>query len=158
VITDYDSISLFKGSRADIKKHMSEKQVEHVAMVTGRISSIETNLRQTQSSIQEHQETAENRANNYREELASLRDDVATLRAAVDRSPNRSHEVEESARPLPAGEPQGAGKPDVDEAKDVKEHLQRLEDQVKQLLVRERQALGRGQVGEPRISKFDLIA
>jgi chromosome segregation ATPase len=136
---------------------MSEKHVEHMAMVTGRISSIETNLRQTQSSIQEHQETAENRANNYREELASLRDDVATLRAAVDRSPNRSHEVEESARPLPAGEPQGAGKPD-DEMKDIKEHLQRLEDQVKQLLVRERQALGRGQVGEPRISKFDLIA
>ena len=137
---------------------MAEKQVEHVAMVTDRMSSNETNLRQTQNSIQEHQVAVDNQTKNYREELASLRDDLATLRAAVDRQPNRSHEVEESARPLPAGEPQGAGKPDADEIKDLKTRLERLEDQVKQLLVRERQALGRGQVGEPRISKFDLIA
>ena len=137
---------------------MSEKQVEHMAMVTDRMSSIETNLRQTQNSIQQHEVAVDNQTKNYREELASLRDDLATLRAAVDRQPNRSHEVEESARPLPAGEPQGAGKPDADEMKDLKTRLERLEDQVKQLLVSERQALGRGQVREPRISKFALIA
>ncbi|CAB3985561.1 TNF receptor-associated factor 3-like [Paramuricea clavata] len=137
----------FQGSRADIKKHMAEKQVEHAAMVTDRMSSMETNLGQIQNSIQHHQEAVDNETKNYSEELASLRDDVATLRAVVDRSQNRSHEVEESARPLPAGEPQGAGKPDADEMKDVKTRLQRLEDQVKQILVRERQALGRGQIG-----------
>ena len=106
-----------KGSRADIKKHMSEKHTEHIAMVTDRVSSVETKLGQFQRSIQEHQVAVENRANNYHDELASLRDDFATLRAAVDRALNRSHEV-----------PQGTGKPDADQIKDLKMRLERVRD------------------------------
>ena len=142
---------MFKGSRADLRKHMLEKQVEHTTMMKDKILSVETNVQRIQNTtttVQQRQEALDNQANNYREELASFRDDLATLRAAVDRHQNRSHEIEESARPLPAGEPQGAEKPESssDEMKEIKARLARVEEQVKQMLVRERQALGRGQV------------
>ena len=139
---------MLKGSRAGLKKHLSEKQVEHTRMLTDKISVMETNVAQintTTTTIQQRQEALNNQSMNYRDELASLRDNLATLSATVERIKDKPpHEIQESARALPPKEQQGAERPD--EITEIKTRLTALEEQMKQLQLRERTALGRGQV------------
>lgn len=123
-------------------------------MLTDKISNIETNMAQintTTTAVQERQEALNNQSTNYREELASLRDNLATLRASVERIKDRpAHEIQESARPVSPREQKGAERPD--EIEEIKKRLSTLEDQLKQLQLRDRAALGRGQV---RVSTTD---
>ena len=143
----------FQGSRADLKKHILEKPVEHTTMMTDRISSMETNVQRIDDAtktIEQRQQALDNQVNNYREELTTFRDDLAALRVAVDQRQNATHEIEERAQP--GREPQGAEAPrlrsNADGIQDLKTRLERLEDQLKQIQLRERQALGRGQTGD----------
>ena len=142
---------LLKGSRAQLKKHILDEQVEHTTMMTDRISSMETNVQRIDNAtktIEERQQALDNQANNYREELTTFRDDLAALRVAVDQKQDATREIEESAQR--GREPQGAEAPalrlNADEIQNIKTRLDRLEDQMKQIQLRERQALGRGQV------------
>jgi DNA repair exonuclease SbcCD ATPase subunit len=114
-------------------------------MMTDRISSVETNVQRIENATTTMKEALDNQGNNYREELTTFRDDLAALRVAVDNLQNTPHEIEEGAR---AREPQGAEAPAArpDENQDLKTRLERLEDQMKQIQLRERQALSRGQV------------
>lgn len=118
-------------------------------MLTDKISVMETDVAQintTTTAIQQRQEALDNQSINYREELASLRDNLATLRATVERIKDKPHEIQESAQALPPKEKQGAERPD--EITEIKTRLTTLEEQVKQLQLRERTALGRGQVSQ----------
>ena len=149
-ISEMTLLNLFlfiQGSRANLKKHLSEKHVEHTLMITDKIASVETDIQEIQNAtatIQHKQETLANQTNDHREEIARVRDEVATLRGAVDRQAERSREVEESARAMPVREPQGAERPDevkeqdnnAEEIKDIKNRLVKLEDQVKQIQLR----------------------
>ena len=116
-------------------------------MVTDKIASVETNIQETQNTtaaIQHKQKTLANQANDHREEIGRLRDEVATLRGAIDRQAERSREIEESARAVPAREPQGAERPDevteqdnnAGEINELKNRLDKLEDLVKQIQLR----------------------
>ena len=129
-----------------MKKHLSEKHYEHTLMVTDKIA-LETSIQEIQNNtatIQNKQETLANQVNDHREEIARLRDEIATLRGAVDRRAERSREIEESARAMPAREPQGAERPDevkeqgnnAKEINELKNRLDKLEDLVKQIQLR----------------------
>ena len=118
-------------------------------MITDRISSMETTVQRIDNAtttIEQRQQTLDNQGNNFREELATFRDDLAALRVAVDQKQDTSREIEESAQAT--REPQGAEGPALrpNDIEDIKQRLDRLEDQFKQIQLRERQALTRGQV------------
>ena len=116
-------------------------------MVTDKIALVENNIQEIQNTtvtIQHKQKTLANQANDRREEIARVSDEIATLRGAVDRQVERFNEVEERARAMPAREPQGAERPDevneqgnnVEEINDIKNRLDKLEDLVKQIQLR----------------------
>jgi DNA repair exonuclease SbcCD ATPase subunit len=134
---------ILKGSRAAIKDHLSKEQLQHTTMMTDRISSVETNVQRIENATTTMKEALDNQGNNYREELTTFRDDLAALRVAVDNLQTTLHEIEEGARE-PQGAEAAAARPD--ENQDLKTRLERLEDQMKQIQLRGRQALSRGQV------------
>ena len=120
--------------------------------MNSRISSLETNVQRIDNAtktIEQRQQALNNQANNHRDELTSFRDDLAALRVAVDQKLNTSQEIE-SSQPLPTRDPQGAKGPglglNANDIQDIKMRLERLEDQLRQIQHRERQALYREQV------------
>lgn len=140
-----------QGSRLDLKNHIMEQQLEHTSMIAEKMSLMENKIdmiHATSTAIEQRQDTLGNQANNYRENLSSLNNDLATLRATFERVQNKTHEVPESARP--AQEPLGATRPDLsaDKLKEIISRLSKLEEQVKVMQVRERHVLGRGQVNQ----------
>lgn len=115
---------------------MAERNVEHTSMVQHKMGAMQSAIEMIQDAQQ--QQHLEDQFANQHEELATVRNDLATLREAVDRY--TLAKVEERAQSPSSGGPQEA-----ESLEDVKGRLRKLEEQVQNLHLRERQ---RGEVNE----------
>ncbi len=77
-------ISFIKGSRAGLRCHLAERNIEHAQMVQSKIGAMQSDIEMIHGAttlMQQQQEVLENRVASQRAELCALRANFATLHA-----------------------------------------------------------------------------
>jgi predicted FMN-binding regulatory protein PaiB len=82
-------ISFIKGSRAELRPHLAERNVEHAHMVQRKIGAMQSDIDMIQGAttlMQQQQHVLENGVASQLAELRALNADLANLRAELDRN------------------------------------------------------------------------
>ena len=74
------NISDIKGSRAELREHLAKTYVEHTFMVKDKMSAMQSDI----EMVREQQEVLEEQMTNQQDEVLTLRNDVANLRALFE--------------------------------------------------------------------------
>ncbi|XP_046860118.1 TNF receptor-associated factor 3-like [Xenia sp. Carnegie-2017] len=147
----------FQGSRSDLKKHMSEKQITHVTMLNGYIKTLDGQVKQLETSttaITEMQSSVDEQLKNHHREIVKIHDDLEALRASHGESSSfRAAESSQANENMSRGASKPDEKPrddaiyDQAEIDNIKRRLSKLEEQVASLMFRERHSVNRVQFG-----------
>ncbi|XP_046863268.1 TNF receptor-associated factor 5-like, partial [Xenia sp. Carnegie-2017] len=133
----------FQGSRSDLKKHMSEKQITHVTMLNGYIKTLDGHVKQLETSttaITEMQSSVDEQLKNHHKEIVKFHGDLEALRASHGGSSSfRAAESSQANENMS----RGAGKPD-EKPRDDTIHDQAEIDNIKRRLTKLEEQFGGG--------------